>query len=89
MKGTECDILKDGSMDFPDEILKQFDVVGASVHSSFNLAEKEQTERMIKAMRNKNVDIICHPTGRIINQREPYKLNMDEIIKPPKKPVRF
>ncbi|MEK7097906.1 MAG: PHP domain-containing protein, partial [Patescibacteria group bacterium] len=81
LKGTECDILKDGSMDFPDEILKQFDVVGASVHSSFNLNEEEQTERIKKAMRNKNVDIICHPTGRIINQREPYKLNMDEIIK--------
>ena len=81
LKGTECDILKDGSMDFSDEILKQFDIVGASVHSSFNLAEKEQTERIKKAMRNKNVDILCHPTGRIINQREPYKLNMDEIIK--------
>lgn len=81
LKGTECDILKDGSMDFPDELLKQFDVVGASVHSSFNLSEEEQTERIKKAMRNKNVDIIFHPTGRIINQREPYKVNADELIK--------
>jgi len=81
LKGVECDILKDGSMDFSDEILKQFDVVGASVHSAFNLSQEEQTERIKKAMRNKNVDIICHLTGRIINQREPYKLNMDEIIK--------
>ncbi|MDO8443039.1 MAG: DNA polymerase/3'-5' exonuclease PolX [bacterium] len=81
LKGTECDILKDGSMDFSDEILKQFDVVGASVHSSFNLSEEEQTERIKKAMENKNVDILCHPTGRIINQREPYKVSIDEIIK--------
>jgi len=81
LKGTECDILKDGSMDLPDKILFQFDVVGASIHSSFNLSEKEQTERMIKAMKNKNVDILCHPTGRIINQRDAYKINMDELIK--------
>lgn len=81
LKGTECDILKDGSMDFSDEVLKQFDVVGASVHSSFNLSKEEQTERIKKAMQNKYVDIICHPTGRIINQREPYKVNVDELIK--------
>jgi DNA polymerase (family 10) len=81
LKGTECDVLKDGSMDFPEEILKQFDVVNASVHSSFNLSEKEQTERIKKAMRNKNVNIVCHLTGRILNQRDGYKINMDEIIK--------
>jgi DNA polymerase (family 10) len=81
LKGTECDILKDGSMDFSDEILKQFDVVNASVHSSFNLSEEEQTERIKKAMRNKNVDVVSHLTGRIINEREPYKVNIDEIIK--------
>lgn len=81
LKGTECDILKDGSMDWPDNILSKFDVVCASVHSSFNLSEEEQTARIQKAMRNKYVDIICHLTGRIINQREPYKLNIDEVIK--------
>ena len=81
LKGTECDILKDGSMDFPDKILSKFDVVCASVHSSFNLSEEDQTKRIQKAMSNKNVDILCHLTGRIINQREPYKLNIDEIIK--------
>ncbi len=81
LKGTECDILKDGSMDWPDDILSKFDVVCASVHSSFNLSEEEQTARIQKAMRNKNVDILCHPTGRIIDQREPYKLNIDEVIK--------
>jgi len=81
LKGTECDILKDGTMDFSDEILKQFDTVNASIHSSFNLSEEEQTERIKKAMRNKNVDIISHPTGRILNEREGYKVNMDELIK--------
>lgn len=80
LKGTECDILKDGSMDFSDEVLKQFDIVNASVHSSFNLSEEEQTERIKKAMRNKNVDVISHLTGRIINEREPYKVNIDELI---------
>lgn len=81
LKGTECDILRDGSMDFSDETLKKFDVVNASVHSVFNLSEKEQTERIKKAMMNKNVDIICHLTGRIIDQRDAYKVNIDEIIK--------
>ncbi|MHB9019747.1 MAG: DNA polymerase/3'-5' exonuclease PolX [Minisyncoccota bacterium] len=81
LKGIECDILKDGVMDFSDEILKNFDVVNASVHSSFNLSEEEQTERIKKAMRNKNVDIISHLTGRIINERDPYQINIDEIIK--------
>ncbi len=85
LKGTECDILKDGSLDLPDNILFQLDVVGASIHSSFNLSEEEQTERMIKAMNNKNVDIIFHPTGRIINQREPYKLDINKIIETAKK----
>lgn len=81
LKGTECDILKDGSLDWPDEILAQLDVVNASVHSSFGLSEEEQTARVKKAMSNKNVDIICHPTGRLLNQREAYKIDMDEIIK--------
>ncbi len=85
LKGTECDILKDGSLDLSDEILAKLDVVGASVHSSFNLSEEEQTNRIIKAMGNKNVDIIFHPTGRIINQREAYKLNINKIIEAAKK----
>ena len=81
LKGSECDILKDGSMDLSDKILAQLDVVGASVHSLFNLSEREQTERIKKAMRNPNVDIIFHPTGRLINRREAYKIDMDELIK--------
>lgn len=81
LKGSECDILKDGSLDLPDKVLKQLDVVGASIHSYFNLSSEEQTERMKKAMRNPNVDIIFHPTGRLIQRRKAYEIDMDEIIK--------
>jgi DNA polymerase (family 10) len=85
LKGTECDILRDGSLDLPDEILRQLDVVGASVHSFFNLSKKEQTERIIKAMHNPHVDIIFHPTGRLINRRAAYEVDIDEIIAAAKK----
>ncbi|MEK7192232.1 MAG: DNA polymerase/3'-5' exonuclease PolX [Patescibacteria group bacterium] len=81
LKGTECDILKDGSLDLPDEILKKLDIVGASVHSNFNLSKKEQTERIKRAMKNPHVDILFHPTGRVVQRREPYELDMEEIIK--------
>ena len=81
LKGSECDILKDGSLDLPDEILKQLDVVGVSVHSLFDLPEKEQTARIIKAMRNPHADILFHPTGRLIQKRPAYEVDIDEIIK--------
>lgn len=85
LKGTECDILKDGSMDLPDKILAKLDVVGGSVHSLFNLPVKEQTERIKRAMSNPNVDIIFHPTGRVINKRAPYPVDVEELIKHAKK----
>ncbi|MBU6141829.1 DNA polymerase/3'-5' exonuclease PolX [Patescibacteria group bacterium] len=85
LKGTECDILKDGTMDLPDEILAQCDVVGGSVHSLFNLPEKEQTARIMRAMSNPHVDIIFHPTGRVLNKREAYAVNMPELIRHAKK----
>jgi DNA polymerase (family 10) len=81
LKGSECDILKDGTMDLTDEILAKLDVVGASVHSYFNLSREEQTKRIMRAMENKNVDIIFHPTGRIIQKREAYDVDMDALIK--------
>lgn len=81
LKGSECDILKDGSLDLPDAILSKLDVVGASVHSYFKLTLEEQTKRIKRAMSNPNVDIIFHPTGRIINRREPYQVDMDELIR--------
>jgi DNA polymerase (family 10) len=80
LKGTECDILKDGTLDLDDETLAQLDVVGVSVHSYFNLPRPEQTARVVRAMNNPNVDIFFHPTGRLINKRAPYDIDIDEII---------
>lgn len=81
LKGTECDILKSGEMDFPAEVLADLDIVGGSIHSYFNLSRKEQTERLKRVMRNPHVDIIMHPTGRLINRRGAIDVDMDEIIK--------
>ncbi len=85
LKGSECDILKDGTLDLPDAVLSKLDVVGASVHSFFNLSRAEQTERIKRAMANPNVDILFHPTGRIINRREAYDVDMEAIIAHAKK----
>lgn len=85
LKGTEVDILKDGSLDLPDDALAELDVVGASIHSYFNLPRAEQTKRMIHAMENKHVDIIFHPTGRIIQKRPAYDIDMEQIIKAAKR----
>ncbi|MEK7630007.1 MAG: DNA polymerase/3'-5' exonuclease PolX [Patescibacteria group bacterium] len=81
LKGTECDILKDGTLDLPDKILEKLDVVGVSIHSYFNLSRADQTKRIERAIRNKNVDILFHPTGRIINKRPAYELDLTKIIK--------
>ena len=85
LKGTECDILKDGTLDLDDETLSMLDVVGVSVHSYFNLPRAEQTERVKRAISNPNVDIFFHPTGRLINKRAPYDIDIDEIIATAKK----
>ena len=85
LKGTECDILKDGTLDLDDKTLAQLDVVGVSVHSYFNLPRAEQTARVVRAISNPNVDILFHPTGRIINRRPPYDIDIDEIIATAKK----
>jgi DNA polymerase (family 10) len=80
LKGTECDILKDGTLDLNDETLARLDVVGVSVHSYFNLPRVEQTARVVRAISNPNVDILFHPTGRLINKRAAYDIDIDEII---------
>ena len=85
LKGAEVNILKDGKMDITDEVLSKLDVVGGAVHSNFNLTEEEQTQRIIKAMENPNVDIIFHPTGRVIQKREAYKVDIEELIKAAKR----
>src|SRR5215831_2765740 len=80
LKGTECDILRDGSLDFNDDVLATLDFVVASIHSLFNLPPEEQTQRMLRAIANPYVDIIGHPTGRILLGREGYTLDLDAVI---------
>lgn len=80
LKGIEVDILKDGTLDFSDEILEKLDIVVASVHSSFNLDRETQTQRIVKAMENKHVDIVGHLTGRLLNRRSAYELDIDKIL---------
>ncbi|HBG25515.1 MAG: DNA polymerase III [Planctomycetes bacterium GWF2_41_51] len=80
LKGSEIDILEDGSLDLPDEILKQLDVRICSVHYKFNLSKEKQTQRIIKAMDNPYFNILAHPTGRLINKREPYDIDIEKIM---------
>lgn len=78
--GTECDILRDGSLDFPDDVLASLDYVVASVHASFTLGEAEMTARIIRAIENPYVTMLGHPTGRLLTTREPYALDVPAII---------
>jgi DNA polymerase (family 10) len=81
LKGIELEILPDGTLDYPDELLAGFDLVIASVHSGFRQERATLTERMVRAVRNPNVDIIGHPTGRIIGQREGYDVDLDAVLR--------
>ena len=80
LAGTETNVLPDGSLDYADEVLEQLDWVIASLHTSFRQSEKEQTRRMLRAMEHPLVDLIGHPTGRLIERREAYALNLDSVI---------
>lgn len=77
LKGTEVDILSDGSLDFPDELLKQLDIVVAAVHTGFS---RNVTQRIIRAMDNPWVTIIAHPTGRLLSKREGYEVDLDHVL---------
>jgi DNA polymerase (family 10) len=77
--GTECDILDGGQMDYPDEVLKEFDFVIGAVHSRFSLPIKEMTARIVAAIRHPYVNILAHPTTRKIGQRDPIQVDLDEI----------
>jgi DNA polymerase (family 10) len=79
-KGTECDILPDGSLDYPDELLARFDYVVASVHSNFNLSREEMTARLVRAVSNPKVSMLGHPTGRLLLARDGYALDLDAVI---------
>jgi DNA polymerase (family X) len=78
--GSEVDVLKDGSLDYEDDLLAELDFVVASVHTSFQLKEKEMTERVVRAMNNPYVRTVGHPTGRILNRREPYEVGVSRLI---------
>jgi len=80
LSGSEVDILKDGSLDYEDALLAELDFVVASVHTSFNVGEKAMTERIIRAMNNPHVRTIGHPTGRLLNRRDPYEVDVSLLI---------
>jgi DNA polymerase (family 10) len=81
LKGAEVDILNDGSLDVDDETLKAFDLVIVSVHSRFNMSKTEMTRRIVRALQHPRVHVFGHPTGRLIGKREPYPVDMAEVIK--------
>jgi DNA polymerase (family 10) len=80
LAGTETNILTDGGLDYEDDLLEELDWVVASLHTSFRIGEKEQTDRMLRAMEHPLVDVIGHPTGRLIERREAYALDLDRVI---------
>ena len=80
LAGMEVDILEDGSLDMSDEVLSQLDVVLVAVHYKFNLSKEQQTRRILKAFENPYVNILAHPTGRMIGVREPIALDMETIL---------
>lgn len=80
LKGIEVDILKDGTLDFSNKVLRRLDVVGASIHSHFTLSKKEQTQRIIKVIENPHVDVLFHPTARLIQKREPCQIDLEKIF---------
>jgi DNA polymerase (family 10) len=85
LKGTEVDILTDGKLDFPEKILEKLDIVVAAVHSGFKQDKVKMTKRIIRALENPFVNIIAHPSGRLLGARDPYEVEMDELMEAAKK----
>jgi DNA polymerase (family 10) len=81
LKGIEVDILEDGSLDLPDDVLSELDLVVGAVHSQFRLSRARQTERILRALDNPFVTILAHPTGRLLDAREPYDVDMLRIVR--------
>jgi DNA polymerase (family 10) len=81
LRSLEIDILEDGSLDMPDDILRELDLVLVSVHSFMGLGKEEMTSRVIRALEHPEVDILAHPTGRILNRREPFELDVEEVLR--------
>lgn len=80
LKGIECDILEKGGMDLPDDVLAEADWVIASVHYGQNQSRQQITERILGALENPHVDMLAHPTGRLINRRDPYDVDLDQVM---------
>jgi DNA polymerase (family 10) len=80
LKGIEVEILEDGNLDLPDSVLKELDIVIGSIHSHFRLPMRQQTERILRAMDHRFFSILGHPSGRLINEREPYAVDMAAVI---------
>ncbi len=80
LKGIEADILEDGSLDLPDAVLARLDIRVCSVHSHFRLSREAQTERLLRAMDNPYLNVLGHPTGRLLGKREPYAVDMDRVL---------
>jgi len=80
LAGIECDILPDGALDLAEDCLAQLDIVVASVHSAFSQEEREMTDRLLRAVESPVVDVIGHPTGRLLRRRDPYRVNIEEVI---------
>ncbi len=81
LMGAEVDILPDGRMDYPDRLLSKLDLVIAAVHSAFKQPEETMTGRIVKALSNPYVSIVAHPTGRLLGQREPYQVDLQEVFR--------
>ena len=80
LTGIECDILADGRMDFPDDLLKELDIVLAAVHSRFKQTRTEMTARIVRALENPYVNILVHPTGRLLGERDPYDVDLEQVF---------
>jgi DNA polymerase (family 10) len=80
LKSAEVDILENGALDLPDEVLKEMDLTVCAVHSKFNLSKEKQTERILRAMDSPYFHILAHPSGRLINERDPYEVDMERLI---------
>lgn len=80
LAGSECDILADGRMDFPDDLLGELDLVLAAVHSRFKQPRAEMTARIVKALENPHVHVLVHPTGRLLGERDPYDVDLEQVF---------
>lgn len=89
LAGTEVDIKSDGSLDFPDKLLSKLDIVVAAIHGGFKQTQEQLTSRITRAMENKYVNIIAHPSGRLLDQREAYDLDMEAVLAKAKETSTF